>query len=77
MRPVLAHQGGWDEMLVAAGLVLAVMGIGRLRRRRDARTGRSTPPASSAPDRCAYCGETLPERAARCPSCGFRVAGRD
>jgi hypothetical protein len=69
---MLAHQGGWDEMLVAAGLVLAVMGLGRLRRRRDARTGGSPPP-----DRCPYCGEALPEQASRCPSCGFRIARGD
>jgi hypothetical protein len=77
MRPLLAHQGGWDEMLVAAGLVLAVMGMARLRRRRDVRKGSAPPAATSASDRCPYCGEALPEQAARCPSCGFRIAGRD
>jgi hypothetical protein len=77
MRPVLAHQGGWDEMLVAAGLVLAVIGMGRLRRRREARKDGSAQAAAPAPDRCPYCGEPLPEQAVRCPSCGFRIAGRD
>ena len=73
MRPILAHQGGWDEMLVAAGLVLAVMGLGRLRRRRDARSDGAATPASPESDRCAYCGGVLPEEASRCPSCGFRI----
>jgi len=77
MRHVLAHQGGWDEMMVAAGLVLAVMGIGRLRCRRDARREGSPPAASAASDPCPYCGEAVPEHAWRCPSCGFRLVGRD
>ena len=77
MRPILAHQGGWDEMLVAAGLVLAVMGLGRLRRGRDARSDGAPAPASLEPDRCAYCGEVLREDAARCPSCGFRIVRRE
>jgi hypothetical protein len=72
MRPVLAHQGGWDEMLVAAGLVLAVMGMGRLRRRREARGGNGTTGPAPAPDICAYCGAPVPPGVERCPSCGFR-----
>jgi hypothetical protein len=75
MKPILAHQGGWDEMLVAAGLVLAVMGAGRLRRRRGERRSGGRTPHRDGVDRCAYCDEPLPEGAERCPACGFRVAG--
>jgi hypothetical protein len=62
---MLAHQGGWDELLLTAGLVLAMLGVSRLRRR--GATSRSHP------DACAYCGEALEPGAVRCPSCGFRI----
>jgi predicted amidophosphoribosyltransferase len=64
---MLAHQGGWDELLLTAGLVLAMLAVSRLRRRT------ATTPRSHADDVCAYCGEALEPDAARCPSCGFRT----
>lgn len=64
---MLAHQGGWDELLLTAGLVLAILGVSRLRRRIG------TTPRSHPDDVCAYCGEALEPDAVRCPSCGFRT----
>ena len=67
MRAMLAHQGGWDELLFTAGLVLSVLGVSRLRRRR------ATPRHRQPDDVCAYCGKALEPHAVRCPSCGFRT----
>jgi ribosomal protein L32 len=67
VRTMLAHQGGWDELLLTAGLVLAVLGVSKLRRRR------ATPRRSQPDDVCAYCGKALEPNAVRCPSCGFRT----
>jgi hypothetical protein len=67
MRAMLAHQGGWDELLLTAGLVLIVLGVSTLRRRR------ATPRHLHPDDVCAYCGKTLEPDAVRCPSCGFRT----
>jgi hypothetical protein len=39
---VLAHQGGWDEMLMVLGPILAIVWLLRLARRRVERNG---PPA--------------------------------
>lgn len=64
---MLAHQGGWDEMLIAGAVVLVMLGISRLRRRR--REPRATEVRG---DVCAYCGAALQPSEARCPSCGFR-----
>ena len=80
MRPLLAHQGGWDELLLAATLVVLMLLASRWRRGREARsegTGSAAGPARIAPvpDTCAYCGVSLEPDAARCGSCGFRVAG--
>jgi hypothetical protein len=68
MSPLLAHQGGWDEILLSALLVLGMLGFSRMRRRREARE-----PAAASPDVCAYCGAPLEPGAARCAECGFRV----
>ena len=68
MTPLLAHQGGWDELLLSAGLVLAMLGVSRFRRRRRP-IGTIPPPQR---DVCAYCGAALREDETRCPSCGFR-----
>ena len=64
---LLAHQGGWDEMLLAAGLVLAMLGVSRFRRGLT-RTRRPAQPD----DACEYCGAALTPGEERCPSCGFR-----
>jgi hypothetical protein len=64
---LLAHQGGWDELLLTAGLVLAVLGVSRFRRR-----SAKTPPDPPPVDVCAYCGAALEPDEIRCPSCGFR-----
>jgi hypothetical protein len=65
MRPMLAHQGGWDELLLTAGLVLGMLAVSRFRRR--------TPPPQTQPDDvCAYCSAALEPDDIRCPSCGFR-----
>ncbi|MGH2679383.1 MAG: hypothetical protein ACRDG8_02690 [Actinomycetota bacterium] len=70
MRPLLAHQGGWDELLLAAVLVLAMLGVSRLRRRASATgSAQEGPPAD---DTCAYCGAAMSLTRVRCPSCGFR-----
>lgn len=70
MTPLLAHQGGWDELLLSAGLVLAMLGVSRMRGRRGAEGSPAPqPPPRSA---CAYCGAALAEDEIRCPSCGFR-----
>jgi MYXO-CTERM domain-containing protein len=68
MRPLLAHQGGWDEILLAALLVLAMLGFSRIRRRREARQ-----PAVGPAGVCAYCGAPLESGAPRCAECGFKV----
>lgn len=73
MIPLLAHQGGWDEILLTAGLVLLLLGFSRLRRRAAAnRTPPTRPRPPSADDVCAYCGASLERDAVRCSSCGFR-----
>jgi hypothetical protein len=66
---VLAHQGGWDEMLLSAVLVLGMLGYSRLRRRREG----SPRPSSGPSDVCTYCDMKLREGEPRCPSCGFRT----
>ncbi|HET9671576.1 MAG TPA: hypothetical protein VFQ40_01850 [Actinomycetota bacterium] len=72
MIAVLAHQGGWDEILIPVLAVLTMLGLARLRRRRATTTGAEAPDAAAEP-RCEYCDAVLPADARRCPSCGFRV----
>ncbi|MEX2048773.1 MAG: hypothetical protein WEB90_04280 [Gemmatimonadota bacterium] len=67
LAQLLAHQGGWDEMLLAAGLVLGMLAISRFRRRTSSRTPRPLPV-----DACEYCGAALEPDEVRCPACGFR-----
>jgi hypothetical protein len=64
---MLAHQGGWDELLLTAGLVLGMLGVSKLRRRR------ATPGHRQPDDVCAFRGKALEPKAVRCPSCGFRT----
>ena len=73
MTALLAHQGGWDEILLTAGLVLALLGASRIRRRTAGRgADPTTPPPGHAADTCAYCGASLAAADTRCPSCGFQ-----
>ena len=67
LASLLAHQGGWDEMLLAAGLVLGMLGISRFRRRSTRK-----PPGALPDGICEYCGAALDPADERCPSCGFR-----
>jgi len=45
---MLAHQGGWDEILLVAGPILIIVGLLRLAKKRVDQS--STPPDSSTPD---------------------------
>jgi hypothetical protein len=69
---VMAHAGGWDEILILVA-ILAFLGYGLLRKRpedeSDEEAGRGRP----GPTTCAYCDARVPPGEARCPTCGFRV----
>lgn len=73
---LLAHEGGWDELLLAAGIVLAFLGASawRGRRRRQGPGGTGAP--GMRPGVCPYCEAALPSGVGRCPACGFRVPER-
>lgn len=71
MSPLLAHQGGWDEILLPTLAVLAMIGLMRYRHRRS--TTRRDAGGMDADGTCGYCGAELPSGVRRCPSCGFRV----
>jgi hypothetical protein len=73
MRALLAHQGGWDEILLTVGLVLGMLGLSRWRRRNRTPSDASPPRPASGGNVCAYCGASLTPNDARCPSCGFRT----
>ncbi len=45
---VLAHQGGWDEMLLVIGPILAIIGLLRLAKKRSAGQPPATPGRSPA-----------------------------
>jgi hypothetical protein len=60
---MIAHQGGWDEVLLPALVVLTLVASTLWRRRRSAPTEAG---------RCEYCGEEIAGGQLRCPSCGFR-----
>jgi hypothetical protein len=72
---LLAHQGGWDELLLTAGLVLAMLGVSRLRRRGARKPTPPTPRSAPSPtaNSCAFCAAPLAPEDVRCPSCGFRT----
>lgn len=62
---MIAHAGGWDELLIAVGAVLVVVVprmISERRRRRREQT--------EAPGACLNCDAELPAEAERCPACG-------
>jgi hypothetical protein len=61
---MLAHAGGWDEMLIAAGAVLLFVLF------RSTRAPREDQPESGP---CLYCGHELGPGLDRCPECGFRA----
>ena len=43
--PILAHQGGWDEMLLVIGPIVLIIGILAVVKRRVDRMGPPPPPA--------------------------------
>lgn len=65
--PSLAHQGGWDEFWLPAGIVVLIVGFA-LSRRKKRRDGGVSPS-------CLYCGRDLPPEAERCEACGFKRKG--
>lgn len=48
---VLAHQGGWDEILLVVGPIVLVVALLALARRRVMRTPPTTTDPTPAPDR--------------------------
>jgi hypothetical protein len=72
VHPLLAHQGGWDEILLTAALVLGMLGVSRYRRR-SGRAPHVTSPTATDRFVCGYCGASLAPTDVRCPSCGFRT----
>jgi hypothetical protein len=73
MRALLAHQGGWDEILLPVGLVLGMLGLSRWRRRTRTPSDAAPPEPVPGENVCAYCGTSLAPDDERCPSCGFRT----
>jgi predicted amidophosphoribosyltransferase len=65
---MLAHQGGWDELLLPFAVLLVVFGAPALLRRR-----RATLSDTSGGGMCAYCGAELRAGDRRCERCGFRA----
>ena len=48
---VLAHQGGWDEILLVLGPILVIAGLLKLAKKRvDAATPPASKPADHTPD---------------------------
>jgi hypothetical protein len=71
---MIAHQGGWDELLLPALVVALVLAVPMIRRRRRAAgPTRPEPRVERDPDACAYCGAAVHEADQRCPACGFRL----
>ncbi len=75
---LLAHQGGWDEILLPALFVLALIAIPAIRDRRRRRAGATEPRAarSGQASGCPYCDAPLQPGQSRCPRCGFRTRPR-
>lgn len=65
---MIAHQGGWDELLIVGIPVLLYLAYSSSRARRERRAGRAPGPGP-----CLYCGTMLGSEATRCPMCGFRA----
>lgn len=47
---VLAHQGGWDEILLVVGPILVIVGLLRLAKRRVDSNHPPPPPVGEGPD---------------------------
>jgi hypothetical protein len=47
---VLAHQGGWDEILLIVGPIVVVVGLLRLLKKRVERNAAADAPNGTAPD---------------------------
>jgi hypothetical protein len=61
---VIAHAGGWDELLIAAGAVLLFLLF------RSTKSPREEQPEAGP---CLYCGRELGPDLERCPECGFKA----
>lgn len=66
---MLAHQGGWDDLLLPALLVLALIAYPMLRDRRRKQGARRTGPTRE----CPYCDGPICPDDRRCPRCGFQT----
>lgn len=78
VKGVLAHQGGWDEILLPTLFVLALIAIPAIRDRRRRRAGAAEPrePRNARGSTCPYCDAPVGPGQTRCPRCGFRTDGR-
>ena len=61
---MIAHAGGWDELLIAGGALLLFFLY------RSTRAPREDQPEMGP---CLYCGRQLDRGVERCPECGFRA----
>ena len=75
MNSVLAHQGGWDELLLPLAVVALVVVVPALRRRRAGNDGSAEeiPRTARELGTCPYCGGSVSRADESCPECGFRV----
>ncbi len=62
---MLAHAGGWDEIVVVVGLILLLLVF------RSTRAERGKDGPQEGP--CMYCGTFVGADEERCSSCGFRA----
>jgi hypothetical protein len=69
---VMAHAGGWDEILIPVA-ILAFLGYWLLRKRPEDEPEGEAGRARRGPTTCAYCDAGVPAGEGRCPTCGFRV----
>ena len=61
---MIAHAGGWDEIVIAVGAVLLFLLF---------RSTRAKAMAEPGDGPCLYCGRHLSRDMERCPECGFRT----
>ena len=62
---MIAHAGGFDEIILGVGVVLLFLMY------RSSRAERSANEPEEGP--CLYCGHQLGAGVDRCPECGFRA----